>query len=304
MSERILTLFGEEIVPEPEKPAGKSRAKKSPKEKTPETAIDQNNPEPAPVNDAPQPEAELTEPVNTTTVIAEEQQAVTELPQPIATIPEENDVEIPADEAKEIIAPAAEVPQFATIPEAEPHYTSASEHVDNEVPEEIPVAEQPQSVAAKDEQAVETVKKEPKQKKAVDKQPVAEQPGQAEEEDITVNKKPVQANLPDDWEGDKQYYSIGEVATLFNVKTSHIRFWTNEFKLKVRTNRKGDRLYTPAQIKELRAIHHLVKERGFTLSGAKAKMKTQNKMDVETIDLKQSLMQLRSKLLTIKNQLK
>ncbi len=110
--------------------------------------------------------------------------------------------------------------------------------------------------------------------------------------------------LPEDWSGDKQYYSIGEVAKLFKVKTSHIRFWTNEFKLKVRTTRKGDRLYTSEQIRELRAIHHLVKERGFTLTGAKAKLKSQNKMDVETVDLKQSLLQLRNKLVVIRNQLK
>jgi DNA-binding transcriptional MerR regulator len=110
--------------------------------------------------------------------------------------------------------------------------------------------------------------------------------------------------IPEDWQGDKQYYSIGEVATLFKVKTSHIRFWTNEFKLKVRTTRKGDRMYTPAQVRELRAIHHLVKERGFTLTGAKAKLKSQNRRDVETIDLKQSLLQLRNKLLIIRNKLR
>ena len=110
--------------------------------------------------------------------------------------------------------------------------------------------------------------------------------------------------LPEDWTGEKQYYTIGEVAELFKVKTSHIRFWTNEFKLKVRTTRKGDRLFTAEQIRELRAIHHLVKERGFTLTGAKAKLKSQNKMDVETIDLKQSLLQLRNKLLIIRNQLR
>jgi DNA-binding transcriptional MerR regulator len=109
--------------------------------------------------------------------------------------------------------------------------------------------------------------------------------------------------LPDDWKGDKKYYAIGEVATLFKVKTSHIRFWTNEFKLKVRTTRKGDRLFTPDQVRELRAIHHLVKERGFTLNGAKAKLKAQNKKDVETIDLKQSLLQLRNKLVIIRNQI-
>jgi DNA-binding transcriptional MerR regulator len=110
--------------------------------------------------------------------------------------------------------------------------------------------------------------------------------------------------LPDDWKGDKQYYAIGEVATLLKVKTSNVRFWTNEFKLKVRTTRKGDRLYTEAQIKELKAIYHLVKERGFTLNGAKTKLKTKNNKDVETVDLKTLLTSLRGKLVAIKNQLK
>jgi DNA-binding transcriptional MerR regulator len=122
----------------------------------------------------------------------------------------------------------------------------------------------------------------------------------SEQEEKKDDKK---FELPEDWKGDKNYYSIGEVATLFRVKTSHIRFWTNEFKLKVRTTRKGDRLYTPEQVRELKAIHHLVKERGFKLSGAKAKLKTQNNRDVETIDLKHALLQLRNKLVIIKNQL-
>ncbi len=103
----------------------------------------------------------------------------------------------------------------------------------------------------------------------------------------------------------KQYYSIGEVADMFKVKTSHIRFWTTEFNLKVRTTRKGDRLYNIDQIKELRAIHHLVKERGFTLAGAKAKLKEEKKkIEVESVDLKKSLQHLRAKLVAIKNQLK
>jgi DNA-binding transcriptional MerR regulator len=112
------------------------------------------------------------------------------------------------------------------------------------------------------------------------------------------------ADLPEDWNGEKKYYSIGEVAELFKVKTSHIRFWTNEFKLKVRTTRKGDRLYTTDQIREIKVIHHLVKERGFTLTGARAKLKEQNNRVVETIDLKQSLLQLRNKLVIIRNQIK
>ncbi len=74
------------------------------------------------------------------------------------------------------------------------------------------------------------------------------------------------------WAAAKQYYAIGEVAALFGVRTSHIRFWTKEFGLPVRTTRGGDRLYTPTLIHAIRTIYHLTKERGLTLAGAKARM--------------------------------
>ncbi len=109
------------------------------------------------------------------------------------------------------------------------------------------------------------------------------------------------ANL-DNWSPDKQYYTIGEVARLFGVRTSHIRYWTTEFGLKVRTTRKGDRLYTPAIIQELRGIYHLVKERGFTIAGAKAQMQHAAALP-ETLDLHTALLRLRNQLLTIRNEL-
>lgn len=105
------------------------------------------------------------------------------------------------------------------------------------------------------------------------------------------------------WKPDKQYYTIGEVAALFNVRTSHIRFWTTEFDLKVRTTGKGARLYTPAAIAMLRTIYHLVKERGFTIPGAKAKLREESKSSVSTLNLRQALLQLRNQLLTIRNEL-
>jgi DNA-binding transcriptional MerR regulator len=105
------------------------------------------------------------------------------------------------------------------------------------------------------------------------------------------------------WQPDKQYYSIGEVASLFGVATSHIRFWTNEFELRVRTTRKGDRLYSPELVNELRVIYNLVKEKGYTISGAKARLKDDKKAPPQALDLKHSLLQLRNKLLQIRNQI-
>jgi DNA-binding transcriptional MerR regulator len=114
---------------------------------------------------------------------------------------------------------------------------------------------------------------------------------------------PIETVILAGWKAQKQYYTIGEVAELFGVRTSHVRYWTTEFALKVRTTRKGDRLYTPAIIEELRTIYHLVKERGFTIPGAKARLKDNQKPSIETLDLRQALLQLRNQLLIIRNQL-
>lgn len=130
------------------------------------------------------------------------------------------------------------------------------------------------------------------------------------EEDITEPEavtgtihEEVKPEILSDWKGEKQYYSIGEVAVLFKVKTSNIRFWTNEFGLKVRTTRKGDRLYNPAQIAELKTIYSLVKESGYTIAGAKAKLKANKKAAVQNVDMKKSLLQLRNKLIQLRNQI-
>lgn len=76
----------------------------------------------------------------------------------------------------------------------------------------------------------------------------------------------MQIDLPE-----KLYYSIGEVAKAFNVNTSLIRFWEKEFDvISPKKNKKGNRYFTPQDIKNLKLIYHLVKERGYTLEGAKA----------------------------------
>lgn len=68
----------------------------------------------------------------------------------------------------------------------------------------------------------------------------------------------------------KLYYSIGEVAIMLDVKPSLIRFWEQEFPhIRPKTNKKGDRRYQKHDIEAIRLIHHLVKEKGYTLAGAK-----------------------------------
>lgn len=72
----------------------------------------------------------------------------------------------------------------------------------------------------------------------------------------------------------KLYYSIGEVAAMFGVKPSLIRFWENEFDvLKPTKNKKGNRMFTAEDIENLKEIFRLVKGEGYTLQGAKEKLK-------------------------------
>jgi DNA-binding transcriptional MerR regulator len=73
---------------------------------------------------------------------------------------------------------------------------------------------------------------------------------------------------------EKLFYSITEVADQFKVNASLIRFWEKEFEfLKPRKTAKGNRTYTKKDIENIRLVYHLVKEKGFTLQGAKDKLK-------------------------------
>ena len=102
---------------------------------------------------------------------------------------------------------------------------------------------------------------------------------------------------------EKRYYGIGEVAKAFGVNTSLIRFWEKEFDLlKPKKNAKGNRKFTPEDVKNLSQIYHLVKERGFTLEGAKIHLK-QQKGRSEDFDLIQKLESIKAQLLRIKDQL-
>ncbi|MFM2362258.1 MAG: hypothetical protein RLZZ316_1160 [Bacteroidota bacterium] len=99
----------------------------------------------------------------------------------------------------------------------------------------------------------------------------------------------------------KQYYSIGQVAEMFRANISLIRMWSNSFTgfLQTRTNKKGDRYYRPEDVKTLQLIHHLLRQRKFTVQGAKDYIK-KNKQVQERFALIQSLEKIKGFLLEIK----
>lgn len=93
---------------------------------------------------------------------------------------------------------------------------------------------------------------------------------------------------------EKLYYSIGEVADIFNVAPSLIRFWESEFELiKPKKNRKGNRQFTKEDIDHVRTIYHLVKEKGFTLQGAKEMLKNDSQAVRDKMELIESLKTIR-----------
>ncbi len=100
------------------------------------------------------------------------------------------------------------------------------------------------------------------------------------------------------------YHTIGEVAAMFNVNTSLIRFWEKEFSIiKPRRNRKGNRLFTKDDVDNFHQIFHLVKERGFTLAGAKEKLKHQHEEVAVEFEVVRTLQELKKFLLDIKKEL-
>lgn len=103
---------------------------------------------------------------------------------------------------------------------------------------------------------------------------------------------------------EKLYYTIGEVATLFEVNPSLIRFWEKEFDiLKPTKNKKGNRLFTKQDIQNLKLIYHLVKERGFTLQGARDKLKEGSESTTVSMDAVESLEKIKAFLLALKAEL-
>ena len=103
---------------------------------------------------------------------------------------------------------------------------------------------------------------------------------------------------------DKLFYTIGEVAAMFNVNASLIRYWEKEFPvIKPKKNKKGNRFFTKSDIENFHIIYHLVKERGMTLKGAKQKLRENKDDTVNNFEIVKALKDIRQKLLEIKEEL-
>ena len=102
----------------------------------------------------------------------------------------------------------------------------------------------------------------------------------------------------------KLYYSIGEVAEMFGVTDSLIRFWEKEFpQLKPKRAGRGVRQYTEDDIRLLKLIYHLVKERGMTLPGARRQLKNHKETTVRNLELLERLKAIREELVGMRNAL-
>jgi len=103
---------------------------------------------------------------------------------------------------------------------------------------------------------------------------------------------------------DKLFYTIGEVAAMFNVNASLIRYWEKEFPvIKPKKNKKGNRFFTKSDIENFHIIYHLVKERGMTLKGAKLKLRENKDDTINNFEIIKVLKDIRQKLLEIKEEL-
>jgi len=103
---------------------------------------------------------------------------------------------------------------------------------------------------------------------------------------------------------EKVFYSISEVADMFGVNTSNIRFWENEFDiLKPHKNAKGNRMFTKEDIENLKIIYYLLKERGMTIKGAQKKLKDNREDTINNIEVVNRLQEIRQILIDIKEEL-
>jgi DNA-binding transcriptional MerR regulator len=188
-------------------------------------------------------------------------------------------------------APTPEV--VASIPTVEPVVYASNQivvKVKTDKPKEVEVVEQPAQVIIKKSKVSDKVKVAGKRgRKSFKEMDAVADLIEIPEEEILKQKL---------------YYSISEVASWFKVNTSLLRYWENEFDiLQPRKTRKGDRLFRVEDIRNLQLIYLLLRQRKFSIEGAKSYLKNnRNKIDTET-QLVQSLTKFKQFLLELKSSL-
>ena len=96
------------------------------------------------------------------------------------------------------------------------------------------------------------------------------------------------------------YYSISEVARMFDINESTLRYWEKEFPtISPRKNKNGMRLYQQADIESIRMIHHLLKERGMTVAGARQKLKDNKETTIQQVEIVKRLKAIKEELLAM-----
>ncbi|MCH8547183.1 MAG: MerR family transcriptional regulator [Cryomorphaceae bacterium] len=103
---------------------------------------------------------------------------------------------------------------------------------------------------------------------------------------------------------DKLYFSIGEVADMFGINTSNLRYWEKEFNfINPRKNRKGNRVYNKQDIESIRLLYHLTKEKGYTIEGARKVLDAQRQKVETTADISARLRRIRQELIDLRDRL-
>jgi DNA-binding transcriptional MerR regulator len=101
---------------------------------------------------------------------------------------------------------------------------------------------------------------------------------------------------------EKLFYSIGEVAEIFGENTSLIRFWANKFAGVINPvkNKKGNRMFTPRDLETLKLVHHLIREKGMTLDGARKRLEENREGEDKSLEITRTLEDIKQTLLEIK----
>ncbi|WP_268036224.1 MerR family transcriptional regulator [Algoriphagus sp. PAP.12] len=104
---------------------------------------------------------------------------------------------------------------------------------------------------------------------------------------------------------EKKYYSIGEVAQQFKVAPSLIRYWEGEFDIiRPKKDKKGNRRYTKDDIQKIKYIFHLVKEKGYTLEGAREVIAQGKEQGFNKVEAVQKLQEIKDFLINLRDEFK